>query len=220
MNAETLLKEAEAEDYFFDTVNQNDLNKKARDGCFYVTADKKSKPWLFNTQIVTLHPTAEAGMPHTRPPNVICMPVYFPEQGLENTLKHEYIHLDQRNRKHLWQTAFENEGWTQIDEKEIPARWERRTRLNPDTVDQRFWAWNDKYVPLPLFERTDTPELRKVLVKWWDMEEGTLQPEPPRSFMQRYGESPNQPEHPRELAAVELARTFQSPRDLDRYLKR
>jgi phosphoribosyl-AMP cyclohydrolase len=220
MDAKEILKEAEKIDYFFDTVNNHSVNKKARDGLFYVVAESTSKPWLFNTQIVTMHPTAEAGMPHTRPPNIIVMPVYYPEKAMETTLKHEYIHIDQRNRRSLWQDAFEREGWMRLDTQEIPKRWEQQCRLNPDTVDQRFWAWKGRHVPLPLFERTDSPELRKILVKWWDMEEGTLQREAPRSFTERYGLSPNQPEHPRELAAVELATFFQNPTDIDRYLNR
>jgi hypothetical protein len=73
-------------------------------------------------------------------------------------------------------------------------------------------------VPLPLYEREDRPDLRNVVMRWWDRETGTLQAEAPRSFQERFGSMPSQPEHPRELAAVELAARFQSPSDIDRYL--
>jgi hypothetical protein len=55
-------------------------------------------------------------------------------------------------------------------------------------------------------------------VRWWDKETGTLQPSPTQSFVDRYGVS-SQSEHPRELAAVELAKNFKNPSDIDRYLK-
>jgi hypothetical protein len=43
-------------------------------------------------------------------------------------------------------------------------------------------------------------------------------PEAPRSFMEKYGSMPSQPEHPRELTAVDLGRSFQTPSDLNSYL--
>jgi hypothetical protein len=214
------LKKAEAIDGFQERIEKDPINKLSRKGLHYTisSGDSQFEPWVLNTEIITMHSMAEAGMPHTRPPNLICMPAFFPESRRQETLIHELIHIDQRRRKEVWEAKFKREGWTPIAESEVPERWLRRCRLNPDTLDQRFYAWKGRYVPLPLFEREDKPELRAIQVRWWDQETGILQPQPPQSFIARYG-TPSQPEHPRELAAVEVASTLKKLSDLDRYLE-
>ena len=211
------LEKAERLDSFFYKVSKDSLNQRARQHHSYSPFSQTVEPWWSSTDIVTMHPSAEAGLPHTRPPNVICMPVYYPEHLREETLKHELVHIDQRRRKDTWNTLFEKEGWTPIDEGEIPERWRQRCRMNPDTIDSRFWQFKDRFVPLPLYEREDKPDLRQVVVHWWDRETGSRIPQAPRLFLEQYGSHP-QPEHPREIAAVQLAKVLQSPSDLDSYL--
>jgi hypothetical protein len=212
------LRTAEKLDHYFETIENSPINRNARNSLFYGAMSNTTQPWLLNTEIVTMHPTAEAGLPHTRPPNLICMPQYFPEERMSNTLAHELVHIDQRRRKYKWNAYFEREGWRQLSADEIPERWLQRCRMNPDTIDDRFWAWQNRYVPLPLFEREDKPDLRQVVIQWWDRHTGIKQNQAPRSFQERYGSFPSQPEHPRELAAVELSKIFQTPADLDSYL--
>ncbi len=214
------LHEAETYDHFFRTVASDPINRLARENHSYVAMSQTTKPYLLKTEIVTMHPTAEAGLPHTRPPNIICMPMYYPESRMSTTLHHELIHIDQRRRKYKWNAFFEQEGWKRVEESEIPQRWLQRCRMNPDTIDERFWAWQGRHVPLPLYVREDKPDLRHVVIQWWDKETGIRQPDAPRSFQERYGAMPSQPEHPRELAAVELAEIFQTPTDIDSYLTR
>lgn len=214
------LQNAETYDHFFQQIYSDPVNKAARDSLSYVAMSSQTKPYLLNTEIVTMHPTAEAGMPHTRPPNLICMPLYYPDSRMKETLQHELIHIDQRRRRYKWNAFFEQEGWRQVEISEIPERWLQRCRMNPDTIDERFWAWQGRHVPLPLYVREDKPDLRQVLVQWWDKETGIKQSEAPRSFQERYGYMPSQPEHPRELTAVELAEIFQTPADIDSYLTR
>lgn len=210
---------AESIDFFVQQTKRDQLNALARANLSYTPMNHKTQLWL-DTEIISMHPTAEAGLPHTRPPNYICLPVYYPESLKAETLAHEYIHIDQRRRLSHWNYHFKQEGWTPMDTSEIPQRWLSRCRMNPDTIDQRFWAWKDRYVPLPLYEREDKPDLRQVVVQWWDRDTGMRQPEAPRSFQERYGRLPSQPEHPRELAAVELAKIFHSQSDIDSYLSR
>lgn len=212
-----LLQEAETLDSFFKTVRNNPMNAMARKENSYV-AMKDPVSWLLDTKIIEMHPSAESGLPHTRPPNIICMPIYYPQKSYQETLAHELIHIDQRRRKDLWNAKFSREGWSPIDESEIPERWLSQCRLNPDTIDSRFWAFEKRHVPLPMFERSDKPDLRQVRIFWWDRETGSRQTEAPRRFQERYGFMPSQPEHPRELSAVELSKIFQSPSDLDMYL--
>lgn len=215
-----LLDKAETLDHFFRTVQQSPINAAARSQLSYTPMTPATEPWLGDTRVVTMHPTAEAGMPHTRPPNLICMPAYFPESHKQETLAHELVHIDQRRRRSEWDAFFHKEGWKPISPDILPERWVQRCRLNPDTVDSRFWAWKGRSVPLPLFEREDKPDLRRVVVHWYDLQTGIRQPEQPRSFLERYGPSPPQAEHPRELSAVELAGNFQNLEDLDSYLVR
>lgn len=212
------LATAEHLDHYFETIRSSPVNQRARNSLFYGAMSNTTEPWLLNTEIVTMHPTAEAGLPHTRPPNLICMPQYFPEERLSHTLAHELVHIDQRRRKYKWDAYFEREGWRRVSADEIPERWLQRCRMNPDTIDDRFWAWQNRYVPLPLFEREDKPDLRQVVVQWWDRGTGIKTNQAPRTFQERYGSFPSQPEHPRELAAVELSKVFQTPSDLDSYL--
>lgn len=213
------LKQAEEMDHFFRSVSQNPVNSLARQHLSYLPVNNYVEPWIANSVIVTMHPTAEAGMPHTRPPNVICIPQWYPESRRQETLAHEYVHLHQRQNPDKWNRFFQKEGWSRVDPMELPERLISRCRMNPDTLDQPFWQWKDRYVPLPLFERDDKPNLRQVVVHWYDREDGSRQPEAPRSFLERYG-SPSQPEHPREIFAVDLAPKMKSPADIDQYLSR
>jgi hypothetical protein len=214
------LQYAESLDQYFEKIHNDPANRKAREHLFYSAMKQTTTPYLLGTEIVTMHPTAEAGLPHTRPPNLICIPIYYPEEKLKETLPHELIHIDQRRRKYKWDVYFEKEGWTQVSETEIPQRWLQRCRMNPDTIDERFWAWKGRHIPLPLYEREDKPDLRQAIVQWWDKETGIKQSEPPRSFQERYGYMPSQPEHPSELTAVEISKIFQVPSDIDNYLSR
>lgn len=211
------LREAENLDHFFRRVTENPINTLARQNLSYLPARNYTEPWIENTEIITMSPSAEAGMPHTRPPNIICMPQWFPESRKQETLAHEFVHIHQRRHLDKWNTFFHKEGWSRVDPYELPERLVSRCRMNPDTIDQPFWQWKGQYVPLPLFEREDKPELRQVIVSWYDRLSGVRQPEAPRSFLEKYGSAP-QPEHPRELSAVELARTARSSADINDYL--
>lgn len=213
------LREAEESDRFFRTIADNPLNSLARQTLSYLPVKNYTDPWIEQTEIVTMNASAEAGMPHTRPPNIICMPQYFPESKKEETLAHEFVHIHQRRHTDTWTRFFQREGWSRVDPYELPDKLVMQCRLNPDTLDQQFWRWNDRYVPLPLFERQDKPHLRQVIVSWYDMETGVRYPEAPRSFLERYGSAP-QPEHPRELYAVELAPRIKSSADINDYLSR
>ena len=213
------LQQAEKIDSFFSQIQKNRINSLARQNLNYLPVYNYSEPWIGGSQIITMHPTAEAGMPHTRPPNIICMPQWFPESKRDVTLAHEFIHLHQRNSKEKWNTFFEKEGWSRLDPLELPPELVGKCRMNPDTIDQPFWRWKDRYVPLPIFEREEKPDLRQVVVQWYDLSVGKRYSEPPRSFLEKYGR-PDQSEHPREIAAVELAPFVKTPFDIDDYLRR
>ena len=160
--------------------------------------------WLQNSvQICWMSPSAEAGMPHTRAPNLICLPLYWKSNNLMETLKHEAIHVDQRLHPNKWVRWCVQNGWTLVKEDAIPERWRKRCRLNPDTCAYRFWAYQNRWVPLPLYEREDRPTLRDIRVRWWDMKTGELLHSAPPE-LQEITQGIVNPEHPFEIAAYKL----------------
>jgi hypothetical protein len=164
-------------------------------------------PLCRSADIVLLHPSAEAGYPHTRPLNLICLPISVLESStsaLRTTLLHEAIHLHQRDQSQAWIAATQREGWIPIPHQQIPSLLRSRCRLNPDTLaPHRFWAWEGVHVPLPLFIPKQPLGLGDVTIKWLDLRNGGLYP-PPSSFEARYGH-PSQPEHPWEILAVQFS---------------
>ncbi len=167
-------------------------------------------PLLAEADILVLHPSAENGFPHTRAPNLVCLPASVitnsTDAALADTLRHEAIHLHQRANPILWSAATAREGWRAIPEAQIPLRFREQCRINPDTMSpQPFWAWETYHVPLPLFTSDNPSSLADIQIKWFDLRSGVLHSSPPFSFEERYGSDPPQPEHPWELLAVEAA---------------
>ena len=167
-------------------------------------------PLMKDMDIAVLHSTAENGYPHTRPTALICMPessiLNSSDTSLSETLCHEAMHIHQRRHFEQWSSSCIQDGWWPVSRGQIPIQFRERCRLNPDTFSQQqFWAWQTHYVPLPLFVRDEYPTLGDVQIKWMDLRNSTVFPDPPQSFKERYGSSPPQPEHPFELLAVEFA---------------
>ena len=210
-NASQLLARAEQADRFQAKCKRCVVNSAARAVCSYTawpdqtlaaTADAIIKDPSVRT--VILHPTAEGGMPHTRADALICLPAYYPEAKLHTTLKHEMIHISQRRQSTLWASRAIIDGWKKVDEDDLPQEWVRRCRLNPDTAENRWFAWEGRYVPLPLFVREDRPELRDVVVRWYDMKEWRVDSRAPASMVKKYGNlGTSSMEHPYELWAYE-----------------
>jgi hypothetical protein len=205
------LASAEQLDQFQEMCKRDPVNAAARARCSYTLWNDQSlavqaKTFLKSMQggtgveVVVLNPSAEGGMPHTRAGSLICIPAYH--TSLEETLRHEMVHIQQRREPALWKMKMQLEGWQAVGDGSVPEVWRRRCRLNPDTCAARWFAWQERYVPLPLFVREDKPDLRDVVVRWYDMEEGIVQSSPPSSFSKRYGElGTSSMEHPYELWA-------------------
>ena len=200
-----LLDKADKLDGYVTACKESPINSAARKFCQYIPWNDQSlakKVETKNVKVIIMTPSAEGGMPHTRAPNIICLPAYFPEDRLSETIRHELVHIDQRTNIVKWQKKLLLEGWSPVSESELPEEWVKRCRLNPDTFDARFWAWEGRHVPMPLFDREDKPQLREISVRWWDMQTERLNPEPPTSFIKRFGNlGASQAEHPYELAA-------------------
>jgi len=203
------LANAERLDRFVQRCNECPINRLARAKCSYTAWNDQSLAMKANSflqgeevSVLIVNPSAEGGMPHTRAPSLICLPAYYSEAKLEDTLKHELVHISQRRNASLWLTRAKMEGWAPVDESEIPQNWLSRCRLNPDTAATRFFAWQGRHVPLPLYVREDKPDLRDIQVRWYDRQEGIVKTASPTSFTQKYGNlSASSIEHPYELWA-------------------
>jgi hypothetical protein len=205
----SILATAELADGYQSLCKRDSVNAAARVRCSYTVWNDqslavKAKAILKNSgiEVVVLNPSADGGMPHTRGNSLICIPAYHSESSLEETLAHEMIHIQQKQQPALWKMKMDLAGWKVVDETIIPEIWRRRCRINPDTFSARFFAWEGRHVPLPLFVREDKPDLRDIVVRWYDIEEGIVKPSPPTSFSKKYGNvGTSSMEHPYELSA-------------------
>jgi hypothetical protein len=193
-------------DDYEEVCKRDEVNRKARERCSYTLwHDQSVAEMLRPYTCVILDPSAEGGMPHTRAPAIVCLPAYYPKDRIEKTMKHERVHLDQRTNIEKWKKKLEQEGWIEQDEEVVPEEWRKRCRLNPDTYYCRFFAWEGRYIPLPLFIRIDKPNLKEIEVRWWDKKEERLNKLPPISYTKRYGNrNDSEMEHPFELFAYSM----------------
>ena len=210
----SILEQAEAADHYLAAVAASPINAAARAACSYTLWPDQSLAAQAQAmvgdkaKVVILHPTAEGGMPHTRGlagmpqsktnvKGVIALPAYFPESRLAETLRHELVHIEQRAAPPVLEPT-----WQRADEREIPEHFLMRARLNPDTAQARWWAWEGRHIPIPVFEREDKPRLQDITVFWYNRSTGRAIRQPPVTFTAAYGEvTPAQAEHPYELAA-------------------
>jgi hypothetical protein len=211
----SLLQKAEAMDGYRKLCDASELNRLARSQHTYAPffhpmeetfrSLAKQNELTRNCQLLFLHPSADSGFPHTRPKNLICIPGKYGAQDVEEMLLHEGFHIHQRKFEQDWISYSILQGWWPITASEIPERWRERVRINPDTLSQPFWTWDERYIPLPLFTNEASPSLPETSIRWMDKRMGTLLTIPPPSFTARYG-AIAQPEHPFETGAIEFAR--------------
>jgi hypothetical protein len=217
-----ILDQAELQDRYRQKCEENEYNALARRNQHYFSIDDMAvrTSIMFRAQdfeitqdanIVLLHPSADSGMPHTRPGNIICFSSETDSNRITGTLLHEGMHLEQRKNPGLWKAYHIKQGWWPVSVAQIPSRWVERCRINPDTLDTPFWAWQTNYVPLPLFSNEARPTLTDCSIRWFDLRNGVLLSSPPESFTKRYG-SIEQPEHPNETSAIELSKEGYSTR--------
>ena len=174
---------------------------------YFLREAVKSIPIVQPCEFVILDSTADSGLPHTRPPNYICLPDSMCKaqpatKSFQTTLLHEAIHVHQRLFPEEWATAYRRVGWRPIDRDQIPANFLERCRINPDTISNPFWAFDDYHIPLPLFRRVDQPALADAPVQWLDIRMNSLFHTPPTHFQDVYrNQHLVRPEHPNEIYA-------------------
>jgi hypothetical protein len=162
---------------------------------------------LQNVNIIILYPSADGGMPHTRPNDIICFPYRADIPSLE-TITHELWHIHQRKYPTFWQTFFINNWHFEEWDGDLPAELEKHRRINPDTLATQNWIWQSKWVPVPVFIDASKPSLVDSKIWYHNVITGRTEhgvPEEVYEFFGRKMESAAY-EHPYEMAAYMLSR--------------
>jgi hypothetical protein len=159
---------------------------------------------LEEINIIQLMPTADGGMPHTRPGNIICYPD-ITQFFSKTTLIHELWHVHQREYKEVWSKAFKRLGWNLWNGR-LPEHLEMARRYNPDTIDCPFWSFNDEWVPVPVFKDITRPNVADVEIWFYNIIKQYHITRVPNEIATYF---PNLPpsayEHPREITAYMLS---------------
>lgn len=162
--------------------------------------------------VVLLMPSADGGMPHTRPNHLICVPGRATALPYE-TFCHELWHIHQRAHYDTWTTFF-NKSWSfHIYKGSIPDTLRDVLRINPDTMADPLWIWRDTWVPLCVFLNPVSPRLDQTAVWFYNVRTQRHRQDPPPEMAAFFGtDIPAVAyEHPCELAAYSATSTSESP---------
>jgi hypothetical protein len=159
-----------------------------------------------NPRIVPLMPSADGGFPHTRPLDIICLPMSSVTVSLD-TFVHELWHLHQRQYYPKWVRFFEEKWNYKIFEGSLPPHLEEQRRLNPDTLTNPLWIWNNEWVPICLFLNPSTPSFKDTATWYYNVRTRLHQKEIPKVMATFFSSSlpPSAYEHPSETSAYLLA---------------
>jgi hypothetical protein len=223
--AHSLLDKAESEDYYIEECHDDRANSVARRNLSYTVNTislrdinyansfldgiRSQLPArllmeLDSVNIIQLMPTADGGMPHTRPGDIICYP-NISQLFSKVTLIHELWHIHQRKYKDTWQKTFNRLGWTEWNGK-LPDKLEAARRYNPDTIDCPLWIFNNSWVSIPIFRDISRPNVSEVDIWFYNPEKMYHVTNVPHELSNYF---PNLPpsayEHPREITAYILS---------------
>jgi hypothetical protein len=221
--ADELLTIAEQHDMYVEECMDDESNAIARRNCTYAPnrIGLQEKTYALNffeniripqrlisdigyVNIIHLMPSAEGGMPHTRPGNIICYPI-LSNMYSQSTLIHELWHIHQRHYKAEWIRVFEKLGWKQWG-GQLPETLEKYRRYNPDTIDCPLWIFQDNWVPVPIFKDITHPNINDVDIWFYSPQKRTHIKQVPDELRNYCGGLPlSAYEHPRELTAYMLA---------------
>ena len=204
------LRNAEYLDRYRDSVERNSINTVARRNQEYMPVPyslNRSIPdntnWP-NGQVVWMDASADGGLPHTRPPHYICLPINLPDSILSQTLTHERIHLSQRAHPKQWQRLLKI-AWNMTPWKgTLPGRIEHLRRINPDLLWAPLYAWKNEWVPVSVFTSSMPKSLSDTQLIWFHITSSTVHYDPPPGWVDFFGSSSNN-EHPYEISAYLLA---------------
>lgn len=224
--AQALLDSAEGTDHYREDCGLNSTNAKARlDQGYYANrmsyrelkmfeliienstplVPRRLKEDLREVRLIQLMPTADGGMPHTRPGNIICYPDLSRFLTI-STLIHELWHIHQRIYEEEWNRIFEGIGWTIWKDGELPTPLENHRRYNPDTLRAPLYMYDQTWVPVPIFKDISKPILTETVVWFYNIHTKRHSTSVPEELLQAFPSvPPSAYEHPRELTAYVLS---------------
>lgn len=213
--AQDYIKSWDKEDFYYKgmlTSVAGPLNMKARKYPYLqtkeVTVTSKNMefeyPLTGPIQVVYLDGKSDAGLPHTRGKTGIALPVFLLWHPSEKTMRHELVHLSQKQYPEKWWTIYEH-SWsfkkaTEAEFTQIPIKWRSRRRINPDTLKNPYVVWKHRYIPLSIFINENEPDLRYCKRGFWDLKMSQWTWEEPPGWVRMFGSGFND-EHPNEIAA-------------------
>ena len=227
--AQRLLEEAEQKDFYVEECRDDHANTLARRGSTYGAREMPAEevsflkvivenardhlPLRLRTELtgpvwlVALDRSAEGGMPHTRPDQIICYPDVYRTFSV-STLLHELWHVHQRLYTGWWTEVFRRMGWERwVSEDDLPLTLESHRRFNPDTLDAPLWCFQQTWLPIPVFRDVVSPKVDEVDVWFYHISLKYHVKSIPRELKAEY--HPSLPlsayEHPRELTAYLLS---------------
>jgi hypothetical protein len=155
-------------------------------------------------QVVYLDGKSDAGLPHTRGKTGIALPVFLLWHPSEKTMRHELVHLSQKQYPEKWWKIYEH-SWSfkkasESQFTQIPIHWRSRRRINPDTLKNPYVVWKDRYIPLSILLSETEPDLRYCKRGFWDLKLSQWTWEEPPGWIRFFGSGFND-EHPNEIAA-------------------
>ena len=228
-HAHDALDRAEEIDHYLEECNEDRSNRMARQDTAYAAQRityyelKRAEVALENSisflpprllsdlttvSIVPLMPSADGGMPHTRPGNLLCCPDLSQIAHLP-TLIHELWHIHQRLYMDVWTRVFHEWGWTPLEDTSayvLSPRIEAVRRYNPDTIDSPFWVYQHTWIPIPVFKDPAHPSVSDTEIWFIHRTEGYHVRTVPPEMRQSYPTAPDAAfEHPREMAAYLLS---------------
>ena len=168
-----------------------------------------SKEWE-SGQIVWMDPTADGGLPHTRPPNIICLPINISDNSLKSTVEHEQIHIHQRQNTEFWIQNLESMWQFRPWSGSLPSELETRRRLNPDLLPFPLFVWRNEWVPVMLFRSLRPESLQDAELTWFRVPSRTVHRDPPPGWKEFFGDGLWN-EHPMEIAAYLFSQTDKNP---------
>jgi hypothetical protein len=159
---------------------------------------------LSKAVLIPLMPSADGGMPHTRPPHYICLPASQTPLDL-HTYIHELWHLHQRAFYPKWKQLFKAWKFT-VFEGTLPTHLATQVRINPDTLADPLWLWKGEWIPICVFTDPVRPSFKETAVWFYNKNTGIHRTSPPPDmhafFSSRLPVSAY--EHPCELSAYLL----------------
>lgn len=221
--ARMMLDNAEKEDMYVGECHDDKVNSIARRNLTYspntiplrdlnymmtylegATLPQRLNNELDTVNIIHLMPSADGGMPHTRPGEVICYPNI--SQVFSNiTLIHELWHIHQRKYKNEWFKVFKRIGWSMWN-GELPEQLENARRYNPDTIDCPLWIFDNQWVPIPIFKDITHPNVAEVEIWFYNVEKRYHSKSIPGEIASYFPNLPSSAyEHPREITAYMLS---------------